>query len=82
MIYRKHKIMAEVQTWDIYELNEDATFGDYMGEGGGDTDYPMYSAWTVDENGELNDNLGEHNSITDAKAAIDSAIAEAAHDKG
>lgn len=76
MIYHNHKINAQVATWDTYELNDDGTMGDYISSGGGDTDYPEYAVWSLFDDGEEDELLGEFDTIEAAKEAIDNAQAE------
>lgn len=77
MIYRNYKINAQVDTWDIYELNDDGTLGGYIGDGGGDTEYPMYAVWELDAEGDETESLDEYSTLAEAKMAIDQAIKEA-----
>lgn len=73
MIYRGYLIQAQVATWTTYEVKDDGTLGSYLGEGGGDIDYPTYEVW---ENGELNGDLLIDGLITleNAKRFIDDEI--------
>ena len=74
MVYLNHKINAQVETWDTYELNDDGTLGEYISSGGGDTDYPQYVVWSLFEDGDEDECLGEFNTLDDARRAIDQHI--------
>lgn len=71
MIYRGFRIGATVADWHRYDLNQDGTLGEFMGNGGIDADsaeYDVYSHPNSDEE-ELID--GGYETIDQAKKAID-----------
>lgn len=82
MIYRGYLIQARVETWDSYEVNDDGTLGDFIGDGGGDADYPLFDVWTLDDS-DPEDVFGEDcvddtlESFEAAKALVDKLITDA-----